>query len=47
MSGYSEREATSALASKGLAGFLSKPCSIQDALEVVRKALGAVPADME
>jgi len=42
MSGYSEREATSVLASKGLAGFLSKPCSIKDALAVVRKALGEV-----
>jgi len=40
MSGYSEQEATSALASKGLAGFLAKPCSIKDALAVVRKALG-------
>jgi len=28
------------LASKGLAGFLAKPCSIKDALAVVRKALG-------
>jgi CheY-like chemotaxis protein len=42
MSGYSEREATSVLASKGLAGFLAKPCSIKDALGVVRKALGEV-----
>jgi PAS domain S-box-containing protein len=41
MSGYSEKEATSALASQGLAGFLPKPCSIKDALGVVRKALGA------
>lgn len=40
MSGYSEQEATSALASEGLAGFLAKPCSIKDALAVVRKALG-------
>jgi len=39
MSGYSEQEATSALASTGLAGFLPKPCSIKDALAVVRKAL--------
>jgi len=39
MSGYSEAEATSALSCKGLAGFLSKPCSIKDALAVVRKAL--------
>jgi CheY-like chemotaxis protein len=44
MSGYGEREATSVLADKGLAGFLSKPCSIKDALAVVRKALGEVPA---
>ena len=40
MSGYSEQEATSALASEGLAGFLAKPCSIKDALAVLRKALG-------
>ena len=40
MSGYSEQEATSALASQGLAGFLPKPCSIRDALAVVRGALG-------
>ncbi|MDR3671723.1 MAG: response regulator [Holophaga sp.] len=40
MSGYSELEATSVLASQGLAGFLAKPCSIKDALVVVRKALG-------
>jgi len=39
MSGYSEQEATSALSCKGLAGFLSKPCSIKDALAVLRKAL--------
>lgn len=39
MSGYSEGEATSAMSCKGLAGFLSKPCSIKDALAVVRKAL--------
>ena len=32
-------EATSALSCQGLAGFLSKPCSIKDALAVVRKAL--------
>ena len=45
MSGYSEREATSALSCKGLAGFLSKPCSIKDALVVVRRAMGlAEPA---
>jgi PAS domain S-box-containing protein len=40
MSGYSEGEATSAMSCKGLAGFLSKPCSIKDALAVVRRALG-------
>jgi len=45
MSGYSESEATSALSCKGLAGFLSKPCSIKDALAVVHKALaGPRPA---
>jgi len=44
MSGYSEQEATSALADKGLAGFLSKPCSIKDALAVVRQALGDAAA---
>jgi PAS domain S-box-containing protein len=41
MSGYSELEATAALAGRGLAGFLSKPCSIRDALAVLRKAMGA------
>jgi PAS domain S-box-containing protein len=40
MSGYSELEATSVLASQGLAGFLAKPCSVKDALAVVQKALG-------
>ncbi len=40
MSGYSQSEATQALADKGLAAFLSKPCSIKDALAVVHKALG-------
>jgi PAS domain S-box-containing protein len=39
MSGYSKREATSALTGKGLAAFLSKPCSIKEALSVVQKAL--------
>jgi PAS domain S-box-containing protein len=39
MSGYSEQEATAALASRGLAGFLAKPCSIKDALAVVERAL--------
>jgi PAS domain S-box-containing protein len=40
MSGYSEQEATSAMSSKGLAGFLPKPCSIKDALTVLGKAMG-------
>ncbi len=40
MSGYSQTEATQALTDKGLAAFLSKPCSIKDALAVVHKALG-------
>lgn len=45
MSGYTEEEATSTLVSKGLAGFLPKPCSIKDALAVVHKALAkAAPA---
>jgi two-component system, cell cycle sensor histidine kinase and response regulator CckA len=45
MSGYSQTEATAALADKGLTAFLSKPCSIKETLAVVRKALGqAVPA---
>jgi CheY-like chemotaxis protein len=39
MSGYSEQEATSALASRGLAGFLAKPCSVKDALAVINRAL--------
>ena len=47
MSGYSEQEATSALASQGLAGFLPKPCSIRDALEVVRRALGVAEPGQE
>jgi PAS domain S-box-containing protein len=40
MSGYSQPEATAALADKGLSAFLSKPCSIKDALAAVHKALG-------
>jgi signal transduction histidine kinase/CheY-like chemotaxis protein len=44
MSGYSQSEATQALADKGLAAFLSKPCSIKDALAVVHKALGVTAA---
>ncbi len=45
MSGYSQPEATAALADKGLAAFLSKPCSIKEALAAVQKALAqtAVP----
>jgi PAS domain S-box-containing protein len=43
MSGYSEQEATSALTCKGLAGFLSKPCSIKEAMAVLHKALAAAP----
>ena len=39
MSGYSEDEATSALTSKGLAGFLSKPCSIKDTLAEINKVM--------
>jgi DNA-binding NtrC family response regulator len=39
MSGYSEQDATSALSNKDLAGFLSKPCSIKEALAVVNEAL--------
>lgn len=40
MSGYSQQEATAALKGKGLAGFLAKPCSVRDALAVVRRVLG-------
>ena len=40
MSGYSQSEATLALSGKGLAAFLSKPCSIKEVLAVVHKALG-------
>ncbi len=41
MSGYSQEEATNALAGRGLAGFLSKPCSIKEALGAVSRALAA------
>ena len=41
MSGYSQEEATAALSGLGLAGFLSKPCSIKEALVVMGKALAA------
>jgi CheY-like chemotaxis protein len=41
MSGYSQQEATAALAGKGLSAFLSKPCTIKDALAVVRRVLGS------
>jgi len=44
MSGYSQPEATQALADKGLAAFLSKPCSIKEALAVVQRTLGATAA---
>jgi signal transduction histidine kinase/CheY-like chemotaxis protein len=44
MSGYSQPEATAALADKGLAAFLSKPCSIKDTLAAVQKAMRRVPA---
>jgi len=44
MSGYTQEEATAALLGRGLAGFLSKPCSIKEALAVVGRALGAGPA---
>ena len=39
MSGYSEAEATATLVQEGLAGFLSKPCSIKDAMAVVHGVL--------
>ena len=39
MSGYSEEEATAAFAEWDLAGFLSKPCSVRDAVAVVQRAL--------
>ena len=44
MSGYSQPEATRALADKGLAAFLSKPCSIKEALAVVQRTLGVTAA---
>ena len=40
MSGYSQSEATQAMTDQGLAAFLSKPCSIKEALAVVQKVLG-------
>jgi len=40
MSGYTRKEATADLAGKGLTAFLSKPCSIKDAVSAVRKAMG-------
>jgi PAS domain S-box-containing protein len=43
MSGYSQEEATAALSGRGLAGFLSKPCSIKEALAVMGRALAAAP----
>jgi PAS domain S-box-containing protein len=43
MSGYSMEEATAALSGRGLAGFLSKPCSIKDALGVVTRVLAENP----
>ena len=39
MSGYSESEATAAFTQGELAGFLSKPCSVKDAVAVVQRAL--------
>jgi PAS domain S-box-containing protein len=43
MSGYTEQDATSALADRGLAGFLAKPCGIKETLAAVAAALGARP----
>jgi PAS domain S-box-containing protein len=40
MSGYSQQEATAAIQGQGLAGFLSKPCSVREALAMVRRVLG-------
>ena len=40
MSGYSQQEALENLRGRGLAGFLSKPCTMKEALGAVRKALG-------
>jgi len=42
MSGYSQQEATAAMKEKGLAGFLSKPFSVREALAVVHRVLGHV-----
>ena len=39
MSGYSEAEATEAFTEGDLAGFLSKPCSVKDAVVLVQQAL--------
>lgn len=41
MSGYTEQDATGALADRGLAGFLAKPCGIRETLTVVEGALRA------
>lgn len=40
MSGYSQQEALENLKGRGLAGFLSKPCTMKEVLAAVRKALG-------
>ncbi len=40
MSGYSQQEALENLRGRGLAGFLSKPCTMKEALGAVRKAMG-------
>jgi len=45
MSGYSQEEATAALSGRGLAGFLSKPCSIKEALAVMGRAMAAAPSE--
>jgi signal transduction histidine kinase/CheY-like chemotaxis protein len=39
MSGYSQKEATSAIAGKGLAGFLSKPCSVKEVQSIVSRVI--------
>jgi PAS domain S-box-containing protein len=41
MSGYTQEEATAALSGRGLAGFLSKPCSIKEALVVMGRVMAA------
>lgn len=41
MSGYSEAEATAALGDRGLAGFLSKPCSMRAVREALVRVLEA------